>query len=182
MANGAIRGVVLVSLMACMPASDPQAQSQVARPDLLLACQKESTLTFGLTLQNTAAAPTAAVIGTILANDKKYLPDQVDFTISRPGAADTNSRYFDPAVPAAAGRLDPWLIQLPPGASYTTRLSVPQSARDIFATPGAIRVRLTTRELGRVSNFLQDLQFIHVWIGTLTSNSIAFPSDCAQRR
>jgi hypothetical protein len=168
--------------MACLPASDSRAQSQVAQPDLLLTCQSESTLTFGLTLQNTAAAPTAAIIGTILANDKKYLPGQIDFTISRPGVADIDFRYFDPSVPGVAGRLDPWLIQLPPGASYTIRVSVPQSARDIFATPGAIRVRLTTRELGRVSNSLQDLQFIHVWIGTLTSNPIAFPSDCAPRR
>jgi hypothetical protein len=182
MVNGTIRGVVLASLMACIPASDPHAQSQVAQPDLWLACQNESTLTFGLTLQNTAATPTAAVIGTILANDRKYLPDQVDFTISRPGAADISFRYFDPSAPAVAGRLDPWLIQLPPGASYSVRVSVPRSAREIFATPGAIRVRLTTRELGRVSTFLQDLQFIHVWTGTLMSNSIAFPSDCVQPR
>jgi hypothetical protein len=152
------------------------------RPDLILARQKASTLTFGLTLQNTASVPTAAIIGTILGNDKKYLPDQVDFTISRPGAADVNFHYFDPSAPAVGGRLDPWLIQLPPGASYTIRVSVPPSASDIFATPGAIRVRLTTRELGRVSSFLQDLQFIHVWIGTLTSNPIAFPSDCVQAR
>jgi hypothetical protein len=79
----------------------------------LLACQKESTLTFGLTLQNRAAAPTASVIGTILANDKKYLPDQVDFTISRPGAADINFRYFDPAIPAVAGRLRRGLAERP---------------------------------------------------------------------
>jgi hypothetical protein len=180
MAHGAIRGVVLVSLMACVPASD--AHSQAAQPDLVLACQKASTLTFGLTLQNTALVPTAAIIGTILGNDKKYLPDQVDFTIKRSGAADVNFRYFDPSAPGVGGRLDPWLIQLPPGASYIIRVSVPHSARDIFAMPGAIQVRLTTRELGRVSSFLQDLQFIHVWIGTLTSNAIAFPSDCVQGR
>jgi hypothetical protein len=178
MPNGAVQGVVLVLLMALAPASD--AQSQAPKPDLVLACRKTSTLTFDLTLQNTASVPTAAIIGTILGNDRKYLPDQVDFTISRPGAADVNFHYFDPSAPAVGGRLDPWLIQLPPGASDTIRVSVPPSARDILATPGAVRVRLTTRELGRVSSFLQDLQFIHVWIGTMTSNPIAFPSDCVQ--
>jgi hypothetical protein len=180
MANGAIQGVLLVLLLAGLPASG--AQSHAVQPDLILACQKASTLTFDLTLQNTAPVPTAAIIGTILGNDRKYLPDQVDFTISRPGAADVNFHYFDPSAPAVGGRLDPWLIQLPPGASYTIRISVPHRARDILATPGTVRVRLTTRELGRVSSFLQDLQFIHVWIGMLASNPIAFPCDCVQER
>jgi hypothetical protein len=180
MAIRAIQGVVLVSLIACVPVAD--AQSQAAQPDLVLACQEASPPTFGLTLQNTASVPTAAIIGTILGNDKKYVTAEIDFTISRPRAADVNFRYFDPSVPAVGGRLDPWLVQLPPGASYTIRVTVPQGYRDLFETPGAIRVRLTTHELGRVSSFLQDLQFIHVWIGTLTSNSVAFPSDCVQRR
>jgi hypothetical protein len=43
--------------------------------------------------------PTAAIIGTILGNDKKYLPDQIDFTISRRGSADVNFHYFDPSAP-----------------------------------------------------------------------------------
>ena len=175
----AIRCVALIAFI--VSAVVIGAQSQTAKPDFVLACQAAATPTFGLTLQNTSSEPTAAIIGAILGNDKKYVTSPVDFTVSRPGAADISFRYFDPSVPAVGGRLDPWLIQLPPGALYTIRITVPRRLTDVFATPGTVRVQLTTTELGRVSNFLQDLRFVHLWVGTLMSNPIAFPDDCGQK-
>src|SRR5262245_54074128 len=118
------RGVALISFVACTAVTDVRAQATA--PDLVLACEAAATPTFGLTLRNTSSAPTAAIIGMVLGNDKKYVTDVIDFTVSRPGAADITFRYSDPSVPAVAGRVDPWLVQLPPGASYIVRITVPR--------------------------------------------------------
>src|ERR1700722_1281696 len=98
-----------------------KARAQIPTDQLLLtlACEGPSDLTFRLILQNTSAVPTAAVIGTILANDKRYLLGRVAFTVTRAGVADTAFDVFDPSVSTIAGRVDPWLIPLPAGASYS---------------------------------------------------------------
>ena len=100
---------------------------------ITLACERASDFTFRLTVHNVSTAPTVAVIGTILGNDKKYLLGSVRFTLTRPGAADTNFDYVDPTVAVVGGRIDPWLVPLPEGASYSVVISIPKGFRDLFS-------------------------------------------------
>ena len=145
---------------------------------LTLECEQASTLTFRLTLQNVSTEPTAAVIGTILANDKKYLPGSLAFTLKRTGVADSTFTYVDPSVSVVGGRVDPWLVPLPAGASYSVVVSIPRGVRESFATPAEVHVRLTTNEIGNPNLDVQGLRFIHVSVGTLTSDRIHFPESC----
>jgi hypothetical protein len=112
------------------------------------------------------------------ANDKKYLPGPLSFALKRAGEADVNFDWFDPSVAGIAGRVDPWLITLPPGASYSVVVTIPKGFRHLFTSPAAIRIRLTTGAIRDVNSDMQGLQFIHVWSGTLTSDWIQFPASC----
>jgi hypothetical protein len=145
---------------------------------LTLACERPSDLTFRLTLHNVSTVSTAAVIGTILANDKKYLLGRVAFTVTRAGVADSTFDFFDPSVPTVAGRVDPWLIPLPAGASYSVVVSIPEGFRELLAGIADVRARLTTRENRNPNLDVQGLRFIHVWIGTLISDPIHLPDAC----
>jgi hypothetical protein len=155
---------------------------------LLFECRQASELAFRVTIQNVSAAPAAAVIGRILANDKKYLPDQLELTVRRAGVPEIKLKYIDPTQTGVAGRLDPWLIALPPDASYSVvvpaqnfRLT-PNLSKEPFSTPADLQLGLTTREVGRLNGDVQGLSFIHVWIGTLTSDWIRFPNQCGRNQ
>ena len=171
---------VLLAVFATTVAAQVPAQAGPLR--LVLECSQASELTFRFTVQNVSAAPTAAVIGTILGNDQKYLPDHLEMTVRRAGVSDTNLKYSVGGV--VGGRLDPWLVALPAGASYS--VAVParyfrlgtRLAQEPFVVPAELQLRLTTREVGKPQNDLQGLSFIHVWVGTLTSDWIQFPKDC----
>ena len=153
---------------------------------LLLACSKASELTIRFTIHNVSATPTAAVIGTILGNDKKYLPAHLKLTVRRAGVPDVTLTYIDTTVAFVAGRLDPWLIALPPDASYSVAVPAhnfglaPLLTKEPFSAPADLQLRLATREVDRTSTSsdMQGLSLIHVWVGTLASDWIRFPSDC----
>jgi len=155
-----------------------QAQAGPNPLQLTLACERASDFTFRLTFQNVGAAPTAAIIGSVLGNDRKYLVGSLGFTLSRAGAADTNFDYFDPTVVGVGGRVDQWLVPLPVGASYSVVVSIPKGIRDLFSTPADMHARLTTQENRNPNLDVQGLRFIHVWVGTLTSERISFPNSC----
>jgi hypothetical protein len=160
------------------PAADPLR--------LALACERASEVTFRFTLQNVSTAPTAAVIGTILANDKKYLPERLGLTVRRSGVPDTYLEYVDTSMLGViGGRLDPWLIALPAGASYSVVIPAhfalsPTSVRESFSSPAELRLHLMTREIGNPNFDVQGLRVIHVWVGTITSDWIHFPDACSR--
>jgi hypothetical protein len=169
--------IVVIRLAAC--AVTVRAQDDPLR--LGFACSQAAGLTFRWTLQNVAAKPTAAVIGAILG--QWYLPGRLELTVRRASAPDVVLRYFDPAAPGVVGgRIDPWLIALPSGASYSVAVPAhnlrltPNLEEEPFSTPADLQLHLTTQEMGRTSPDLQSL--IHVWVGTLTSKWIHFPGDC----
>jgi len=145
---------------------------------LSLACDQERELVFRFSLQNVSPNPTAAVIGSILGNDKKYLPGPLSFTLKRAGEADVNFDWFDPSVPGIAGRVDQWIITFPPGASYSAIVAIPKGFRHLFTASAEVRVRLTTQKVRDLNGDMQGLQFIHVWVGSLASDWIRFPESC----
>src|SRR5262249_41027697 len=153
---------------------------------LVLGCSQRSELTLRFTIHNVSPTPTALVIGTILANDKKYFPNGLELTVRRSGIPDVKLSYVDPMV--VGGRLDPWLIALPPDASYSVAVPArkfkltPHLIEEPFSAPADLQLHLTTREVGRANNDMQAISMIHVWVGTLTSDWVRFPSNCQPDR
>jgi len=161
-------------------------QSAAGLLQLMLECSQTTEVTFRLTLQNVSPSPTAVVIGTVLANDRKYLLQHVVLKVKREGAADTRLEYFDPSVPGIAGRMDPWLVTLPPDSSYSITVPAkhfglrPTNAPETFSTPAYVQLQLTTQEMSTPNSDVQGLRLIHVWIGTLSSNWIQVPAACGR--
>jgi hypothetical protein len=128
--------------------------------------------------------PKAVVIGIVIGNDRKYWLKGLVATVRRDGAEPVDLEYADLSVGTIAGRTDPWIVQLPPGASYsmpvlTRYFSAVQRTRlGIFSQPAEVQLRLTTREMGPLNLDVPGLQFIRTWVGTLTSDWITVPRDC----
>lgn len=152
---------------------------------LALACSQGADLTFRLTLENVSARPAAVVVGVVLGNDKAYLLNTGSLTVRRRGAPDPHLQYFNPSFAAIGGRLDPWLVALPAGASYSIAVparhfvSRPDRVPDLFANPVSVQARLETRGIERPNLDMQALRSIDVWVGTLTSDWIDVPGGCA---
>src|SRR4029077_13108081 len=108
--------VIVTALLVARASTAQHAQAIPLR--LVLACSQASELMFRFTMQNVSATPTAAVIGTILANDKNYIPT-LELTVRRAGTPDVTLTYVDRTAVGVGGRLDPWLIALPVDASYS---------------------------------------------------------------
>jgi hypothetical protein len=174
---------VIFTALLVVTASKVQ-HAQTIPLQIVLDCSQPSDLTVRFTIHNGSTTPTAAVIGIILANDKKYLPRGLELTVRRAGIPDVKLTYVDLTMPGVAGRLDPWLIALPPDASYSVAVPArnfrltPQLTEHPFSAPADLQLHLATREVGRANNDMQGISLIHVWVGTLTSNWVRFPGDC----
>ena len=183
MMHSCFRGVVVpiaafAMFVAVCTAATAQVQTGTVPLQLTLACTQASELTFRLTLQNVSTAPTAAVIGFFFGSPRKYLPGRLRFTVSRAGVADTSFDYFDPTVVRIGGRIDPWLVTLPSGASYSIVVSIPSGFRQLFSAPADVHVSLTTQEFGSLNGDVEGLRFTPIWVGALTADRIAFPNSC----
>jgi hypothetical protein len=134
-------------------------------------------------MQNVSATPTAVVIGTILANDKSYIPT-LELTVRRAGIPDVTLTYVDPITAGVGGRLDPWLIALPADASYSVTVPArnfrltPNLTNEPFVAPADLQLHLATREVGRANVDMQGISLSHVWVGTLASDWVRFRDDC----
>jgi len=163
-------------------ASGTRAQPAADPLRLTLACERATDGKLRFTLHNVSTTPSAAVIGFILANDKLYFPAPLRLTVRRNGVPNTEFEYTDPSQPAViAGRVDPWLVALPAGASYSVFLPgyfgpSPTSIRELFSSPADVQLHLTTQKIGTLGS--PDLRLIHIWVGALTSDWIRLPDAC----
>ena len=94
----------MATLLASMPVVNLASTPQGTPPPLRVAleCERASDFVFRFTLENISSEPTAALIGWVLGNDRKYLVRQLGFTLKRTGEADLNVDWFDPSVPGIA--------------------------------------------------------------------------------
>jgi hypothetical protein len=160
---------------------DPRPATGDVRP-----ATSEPRLTFRLTIDNASSTPTAVIVGAILGNDKTYLLQRVELTVRRTGAPDERLTYVDPSVAGIAGRVDPWLVALPAGASYSISVparhfvSLPDHAPGEFANAVKVQAQLTTHDMDNPNLDMQGLKFVKVWVGTLTSEWIDVADGCAR--
>ena len=181
MTRSALR--IVLSLLCVGIAICAAAQTPGAPLRLSLECQQKPELAFRYTIHNVSNHPAAAVIGIVLANDKKYLPGPLHLTVRRAGMPDVDLTYVDPTG-AIAGRLDPWLVTLPASASYSAVvparyfLALAENVNETFSAPATLQLRLTTQKVADLNPDMIGLQLIRVWIGTLVSDRLQFPRQC----
>jgi hypothetical protein len=160
-----------------------------AQPDvplrLGLECTQEPELALRVTIENRSQAPVPVVLGGILGYHKKYLPGSIRVAVRRDGSPERLLDHVDPTTPGVAGRVDPWLVPLPPGASYTIVLparhfvSPGEHVPEDFARSARLQVSLRTFEI-EPNVDTQGLQFVKPWIGTLRSGWINVSGACRQ--
>lgn len=168
-------------------------QSRADLPGLILEliCDASDATGPGLraTVRNTGLEDTAIVLGITLANGKVYLPTSVTLRVRRPPSEDEEElSYGHPEHAVFSGRLDPWVVPLPRGSSYT--LSIPAShfhstktpfkTLEITEQPLEMRLALDARPIGRVSNDMAGLRCLRLWAGTLASHAVRAPIDCSR--
>ena len=75
---------------------------------------------------------------------------------------------------------------LPARASYSVLVpaqdfrSSPDLKPGDFTRPAKVQVKKPTQEIGNRNSDMEGLKFIHVWVGTLVSDLLDVPSQCAQ--
>jgi hypothetical protein len=108
-----------------------------------------------------------------------HLPS-VELVVRRAGVADTRLRYFNPAYPGIAGRLDPWIVPLSEDSAYS--FAVPtlhyNVAKNILSTPALVQAKLTAMPVQDPNVDMPGLRVFPVWVGMLESNWLRFPDEC----
>jgi hypothetical protein len=171
--------VFVAMLVMTLTATGPLLAQTAAPPKLVLECVRRSPLALRLFLQNVGPEPTAVVIGGVLGNDRKYLFASLAFDLHRTGAPDVTVPYDGPDWPIRiGGRLDEWLVALPPDSEISLALPMRDDARRRFSEPVTVSARLLAQPHTENSQDLAGLRFVRIWTGTLTSEPVRIPQSC----
>jgi hypothetical protein len=175
--QAAVAGLVLLHTSSALAQTAPL-------PRLVLQCSQRTPLTLRLTVRNAGSEPTAVVIGGILANDRKYLLGSLAFVLHRDLDADATVQYVDPTFNGiVGGRVDDWLVALPPGSAYSVVLPMSEALRRNFSQSANVSARLAALPHSEHSSSdLAGQRFVHLWTGTLVSESVRIPESCPARR
>jgi hypothetical protein len=156
-------------------------------PRLDLRCSRSAQdFSLELSLHNEADSAAALVLGLALANGRVYLPTALTLlraTLDKSG--DEQFDYSHPAYGFISGRVDPWVVPLPPGAKYS--LSIPAAhfvSKEHFERfannedERDVRLVLHGRPIVQPNLDMPGLRLLSVWTGQVTSNSVKLPSAC----
>lgn len=160
----------------------PQAQTDQRGLGLEATCRAASgsnQTEFHIVLRNDSGADTTVVVGFALGNGHAYFPVGVSVRSTTPAGEEKFS--YSPVPPVrVGGRLDPWLVPLPTGATYS--FSVPTThfwnleSGYIDQRERTVRVVLKARPV--TSSAMEGMRLWKVWIGELASTPIKLPADC----
>jgi hypothetical protein len=145
---------------------------------LRLECVDSANVRFEIT--NVGAADTALRLGSVLANGRKYMIDDLNLRMKPPNGNGTEYHYWPRDYPVAiGGRVDQWFQALPARAVYR----MPAQAEDFFAFgrqpsfPPGYELSLRWNISAETPKSLLPLVY---WTGTLISNSCTAPSQSRQ--
>ena len=176
---GGLLPTVVVIGVASLGAASALGQSQNDTLGFGFSCEVTSgQIELTITLRNLGAVDKSAYFGVIVGNGKKYLTNELALDV-KDAHGTTRYRYFDPSVPAIAGRLDPWVITLPANSSF----SIVRPANHFWVDgaplseerdPFEVRLLLVARKVPReflIPNF-------RAFVGELRSDWLRIPSGC----
>jgi len=132
------------------------------------------------TLRNTGDDDTAVVAGMTLANGKVYLATNFRVHVSRgQGQENEEFRFVNPRYAAIAGRVDPWVVPLPRGSSYTLTLPASHfmsktSFKPLDVTNAGLEMRMVfdSTPIAERSGDLAGLRLLKVWTGRIASAAV----------
>jgi hypothetical protein len=161
----------------------------VSKQPVILLAGCDNTQHVTLSIDNVGGEDTAVMLGMMLGNGARYLVSDLKLRAERPDGRTDLFRYSPGDYPVRiGGRLDPWIVPIPVGASYMLRASASQFMQANQA--GGLGKRLADWPNAAQLSFelhLQtpdstsgDFKLLKVWKGVeaLTSNRIRIPGDC----
>jgi hypothetical protein len=170
----------IIAATGCLLAEPSQAEMGRGRGDLgqdarvTLALVADATgAKYFASFQNEGAKPLFLVLGTIMANDKWLCPDTIELLITGPDGKVHRSRSSFGCNPSGvvAGRMDPLIIPLAAGASYSVPVldlhGVPAGRYTVRATFTGVPISLRSCNLD-----MQGLSLIHYWTGSVESSTV----------
>ena len=143
-------------------------------------------------VRNVSAADVTIDIGIMLANGARQYPTAVTLSSRDSAGTEREGTLIDP--PGAAGRVDPFILSLPAGASFRLPLRL---SRYMFTSTGtrdgsglvrsrwyAIRARLTGRrpEAAELSLDVKGLALAPYWSETVISNAVTIVEPSGRER
>ena len=164
----------------------PPAFAQLPGIVIALDCNRsDARVELRMSVRNDSAKDSAVVMGNSLGNGRRYLADSFALEVKRGGSAAIEVySYFDPTVGVIAGRLDPWVIQLPALSSFSLTRPIGH-----FWSAGApltldrgdvdIRLKLSARADTRLSDLHAfGLAPENLFTGELSAQWRRIPTDC----
>ncbi len=174
-----VRLLVVILTAGCMAGEGLHAAGDVSdrgqSAGVTLALVKGSTgANYSAAFRNQSAKPLFLVIGTIVANDKWLCPSNIKLLIVGPDgkARRSNSSFGCDRSGAMAGRMDPLIIPLAAGASYSLPVVDFKGASAGRYSVKAIYTGVPI-SLKSSNSDMQGLSLIHYWTGTIDSNTVA---------
>ncbi|HKP47043.1 MAG TPA: hypothetical protein VJT50_10610 [Pyrinomonadaceae bacterium] len=130
--------------------------------------------------KNTGAHDLTLNLGTTLGNSSVQLPDRIKLSLTTEQGKTRVFKFFDGQYPGVAGRVDPYVVPLRAGSTYTLELTFDQfwctetGEYGIKLPAGASR--LTARFDGLVANTtnsdMTGVKLMNFWQGTVESNTL----------
>jgi hypothetical protein len=130
---------------------------------------------FIVELRNTGKEDLVLNLGMMLANDRKQYPRAIVLILTD---SEGKSRIFDLREPfAIAGRLDPMVVPLPKGATFSLPIDLDNywsAASKEFEYKFKGSYSIEAKFMGEKVPAQQDLLLAPYWIGEVTSNRLTF--------
>ena len=176
---------VIVALSLLASAVGPPALAQSPAIALALDCSRSGArVDLRMTVRNDNATDSAVVIGTSLGNGRRYLADSFTLDVKRGQGTSETYMYFDPSAPIVAGRLDPWILQVPSASAFVLTRPIGHFwASGAPLTLGAdaidVRLRLSARADKRALEMNGSaLARENIFVGELSSEWRRVPDSC----
>ena len=134
-----------------------------------------------VTIENVGDSDLNVKLGISLANGKSHHPDALRFLAVSKGKKARTLIYA--ALPGVAGRVDPYVVPLPAGSSYTLRCKFEKYADsesgeriDLTAKDYRFAAELVGAPITDTPMDVQGLALVPCWRGKVLSNEIHLPS------
>jgi RNA polymerase sigma-70 factor (ECF subfamily) len=130
-------------------------------------------------LENVSGSDLNVNLGLSLANGKSYYPTALQLLVLSKGN-NTRTLPYSSGLPGIAGRVDPFLVPLPAGSSYTLRCPLDKFIEertfkridDLVAKEDRIAVEFVGQPVTRANSDMQGLTLMRFWQGTVRSNEV----------
>jgi hypothetical protein len=175
---------VLVGFGAKMfPVSDAavsQVRSDPPEGLRLVVTYKEGTSVVNATLVNSGSQPLILNVGIMLANGRQQFADRIQLQLTTPARKLLHLHLLGPAV--VAGRVDPMIVPLPLGASYSLQLNLNEYCApdegvwkpDLHRGAYTLRAEYTGVGVSRTNLDMSGISLMPYWTGRIQSEVLSF--------